>query len=65
MIKKKTFSINLKVQVEIDGKQPSDVFVKEKIIEALKASFPSLILHDEDLDVLIFTESFEFEKVKK
>ena len=65
MIKKKTFGIRLKVEVEIDGKQPSDEFVKEKIIEALKASFPHLICDDEDLDFVIFTESFEFEKVKK
>jgi len=59
---KETFSFKLNVEVEISGKRPSDEIIKEKIIEAMNESFPSFICDDDELDVQIFTETFEFSR---
>ena len=63
--KKKTIKLILEVEVDIDGKVPSDDLIESALCDALSENMPSLILDSEDLDCQIFTETWSYEGVKQ
>ena len=58
---KETIKFTLTLEVDIDGKRPSDDVLVSKIIDALNASIPSVLLDDKDMDCAVFAESWDYE----
>ena len=61
---KETIKFTLTLEVDIDGKRPSDDVLVSKIIDALNYSIPSVLFDDDDLDCAVFAESWACEVMK-
>jgi hypothetical protein len=57
---KETLKFTLEVEVDIDGKKPSDAVLNNRIIDAMNESFPSMMFDDDDLDCAVFVNSWEY-----
>ena len=58
---KETIKFTLTLEIDIDGKRPSDDVLVSKIIDALNEVIPSVLFDDDDLDCAVFTDSFACE----
>jgi hypothetical protein len=57
---KETLIFTLEVEIEIDGRKPSDEVLNCRIIDAMNKSFPSLMFDDDGIDCAIFVNSFAY-----
>ena len=60
----KTLKFTLEVELEVDGKEPTQSVMVDKIIDAMSEHFPSVMFDDDELDCVVFTNSFCYEVVK-
>jgi len=58
-MKQKTFNFSLEIEIEIDGKIPSDHLINGRLIEALNNSMPTLIFDDEEIDCAVLVNSWK------
>jgi hypothetical protein len=58
---KETYKFTLDLEVDIDGKRPSDDVLVSKIIAALNDNRPSILFDDDVLDCAVFAESWAYE----
>lgn len=57
---KETLKFTLEVEVDIDGRRPSDEVLNGRIIDAMNENFPSLMFDNEELDCAVFVNSWEY-----
>ena len=57
---KETHKFTLEVEIEIDGKRPSDEVLNDRFIGALNETFPSIVFDDDELDCSVFVNSWEY-----
>ena len=60
-----TLKFTLEVEIEINGKIPSDTIINDRIINALNEAMPSVIFDDDKLDCLVCVNSWEYESSVK
>jgi len=58
---KETFKLKLEVELLIDGKRPPDEILRGRLLEALDDEMPRLILDDDELDCIVFVDSYCYE----
>ena len=61
---KDTYKFTLDLEVDIDGKRPSDEVLVSRIISALNDNLPPILFDDDDLDCAVFAESWAYEVMK-
>ena len=58
-MKTERLKLSLEIEVDIDGRSPDDL--RAAVIAALDAAVPSVLLDDEEQDVILFTKSWAWE----
>ena len=56
----KTFKFTLEVDLDIDGVTPSDDILISRLIDAMNEGFPRLVFDDEELDCIVFVNSWQY-----
>ena len=56
---KEVLKFSLEVEIEIDGKRPSDDVLHDRFIDAINDAFPSMVFDDDKLDCAVFANSWE------
>ncbi len=59
---KETLKFVLEVEIEIDGRRPSDEVLRDRLIDAMNEGFPSMAFDDDDLDCAVFVNSWCYEE---
>lgn len=58
---KKTYRLSLELSVDIDGSNPGDSVVRDFIVRSLNESMPSVFADSDELDCIIFADSWAYE----
>ena len=56
----KTFKFTLSVELDIDGKMPSDDILISRLIDAMNDGFPKLLFDDDELACAVFVNDWEY-----
>lgn len=54
----------LEVEIQIDGRRPSDEVLRDRFIDAMNEGFPSMAFDDDELDCAVFVNSWCYEEAK-
>lgn len=63
-MEKRTITVTIKMDVEIDGNNPGDDYICEETRGAMDENMPHLICDDAEEDCQIWLRSWEITKVK-
>ncbi len=58
---KEILRYTLEVEVEIDGRRPSDKMLNDRFIDSMNERFPSVAFDDEELDCAVFVNNWCYE----